>query len=80
MEDLRGLQSMVGGFEFAEAVRAFYRGFVEKNDALQAAWEAAGSPGTPGRVSRIDRGWSSVMRAATDTDPMRVRNLYAAAI
>ncbi len=37
MDDLRELQSMVGGFEFAEAVRAFYRGHVEKNDALQAA-------------------------------------------
>jgi hypothetical protein len=36
-EDLRDLQGHVGGFEFAEVVRAFYRGYVEKNDALQAA-------------------------------------------
>jgi hypothetical protein len=36
-EDLRDLQSHVGGFEFAEVVRAFYRGFVEKNDSLLAA-------------------------------------------
>lgn len=36
-EDLRDLQAHVGGFEFAEVVRAFYRGYVEKNDALQAA-------------------------------------------
>jgi hypothetical protein len=36
-EDLRDLQSHVGGFEFAEVVRSFYRGFVEKNDSLQAA-------------------------------------------
>jgi hypothetical protein len=36
-EDLRDLQNHVGGFEFAEVVRAFYRGYVEKNDALQAA-------------------------------------------
>lgn len=36
-EDLRDLQSHVGGFEFAEVVRAFYRGHVEKNEALQAA-------------------------------------------
>jgi hypothetical protein len=36
-EDLRELQSHVGGFEFAEVVRAFYRGFVEKDDSLQAA-------------------------------------------
>jgi hypothetical protein len=36
-EDLRDLQNHVGGFEFAEVVRAFYRGYVEKNDTLQAA-------------------------------------------
>lgn len=36
-EDLRDLQNFVGGFEFAEVARAYYRGHVEKNDALQAA-------------------------------------------
>lgn len=36
-EDLRDLQGFVGGFEFAEVVRAYYRGHVEKNDQLQAA-------------------------------------------
>ncbi len=36
-EDLRDLQNYIGGFEFAEVVRAFYRGYVEKNDSLQAA-------------------------------------------
>jgi len=36
-EDLRDLQNHVGGFEFAEVVRAFYRGHVEKNETLQAA-------------------------------------------
>ena len=36
-EDLRGLQEHIGGFEFAEVVRAFYRGYTDKNDALQAA-------------------------------------------
>jgi hypothetical protein len=36
-EDLRELQNQVGGFEFAEVVRAFYRGHVDKNEALQAA-------------------------------------------
>lgn len=36
-DDLRSLQDHVGGFEFAEVVRAFYRGHVEKDDALQAA-------------------------------------------
>lgn len=35
--DLRDLQNHVGGFEFAEVVRAWYRGHVEKNDAQQAA-------------------------------------------
>jgi ribosome biogenesis GTPase len=46
------------------------------NDALQASWEALGAPGAPGRVSRIDRGWSTVMAAADDTAPDRVRNLF----
>jgi hypothetical protein len=36
MQDLQVLQNMVGGFEFAEAVRAFYSGYLEKNDAKQA--------------------------------------------
>jgi hypothetical protein len=36
-EDLRELQSFVGGFEFAEVVRAYYRGHIEGNDRLQAA-------------------------------------------
>ena len=36
-EDLRDLQNHVGGFEFAEVVRAFYRGYAEKNEVLQAA-------------------------------------------
>jgi P-loop Domain of unknown function (DUF2791) len=35
--DLRDLQNFVGGFEFAEVVRAWYRGQVEKNDSLQAS-------------------------------------------
>jgi ribosome biogenesis GTPase len=46
------------------------------NDALQASWESVGAPGTPCRVARIDRGWSTVMRHAADDDPLRVRNLY----
>jgi ribosome biogenesis GTPase len=46
------------------------------SDALQQSWEAIGAPGAPGRVARIDRGWSTVMRHAADADPMRVRNLY----
>jgi ribosome biogenesis GTPase len=46
------------------------------NDALDASWRAIGAPGAPGRVSRIDRGWSTVMRDARDDDPLRVRNLF----
>lgn len=47
------------------------------NDALEASWQSLGAPGSPGRVSRIDRGWSTVKRHAADDDPIRVRNLYA---
>ena len=46
------------------------------NESLEAAWEAIGRPGAPGRVSRIDRGWSTIMRHAHDADPMRARNLF----
>jgi ribosome biogenesis GTPase len=46
------------------------------NDALQASWESIGAPGAPGRVARIDRGWSSVMRTASEERPLRSRNLY----
>ncbi len=35
--DLRDLEDHVGGFEFAEAIRAFYRGHTEKRDELQGA-------------------------------------------
>ncbi len=46
------------------------------NDALEASWQSIGAPGEPGRVSRIDRGWSTVMRHARDDQPLRIRNLY----
>lgn len=50
------------------------------NPQLQRSWEAIGAPGQPGRVSRIDRGWSTVMRDAVDADHpddlLRIRNLY----
>ena len=35
--DLADLQNYVGGFEFAEVVRAYYRGHVDGNEALKAA-------------------------------------------
>jgi ribosome biogenesis GTPase len=50
------------------------------NDAAEADWDRLGRPvshGTPGRVSRLDRGWSSVMRSADDAEPLRVRNIGA---
>ena len=46
------------------------------NDALQQAWESIGTTGAPGRVARIDRGWSTVMRHAEDRSPARLRNLF----
>lgn len=42
-------------------------------DALDAVWRAAGSPGRPGRVSRLDRGWSTVL--VTPQDSLRIRNM-----
>jgi hypothetical protein len=36
-EDLRDLQEYVGGFEFAEVLRAYYRGTVNGNEAEKAA-------------------------------------------
>ena len=47
------------------------------NDALQASWDDLGAPGRPGRVERIDRGWSSVRSTASGDDVLRVRNLTA---
>jgi ribosome biogenesis GTPase / thiamine phosphate phosphatase len=43
--------------------------------ALDAAWSAIGRIGTPMRVARLDRGWSSLMRHADDDEPIRVRNI-----
>jgi ribosome biogenesis GTPase len=47
------------------------------NDTLQASWESIGAPGTPGRVARIDRGWSTILHRAADDAPLRVRNITA---
>ncbi len=49
-------------------------------DRFAESWERLGEPsahGTPGRVTRIDRGWSPVMRSHADTDGLRVRNIGA---
>jgi len=51
------------------------------SDALGAAWRALGSPGRPGRVARLDRGWSTVWRSGADAGPegapLRTRNIGA---
>jgi ribosome biogenesis GTPase len=50
------------------------------DDDLAAAWTALGAPGSPGRVSRIDRGWSTVLAGSDPTDratTRRVRNIGA---
>jgi ribosome biogenesis GTPase len=45
------------------------------------SWRSLGAPGNPGRVSRLDRGWSTVIRSMDEalgvTDPQRVRNIGA---
>src|ERR1700754_1103616 len=43
---------------------------------LDEAWGAIGRPGTPGRVMRLDRGWSTVLQAIGE-EPIRVRNIGA---
>lgn len=45
------------------------------------SWKELGSPGVPGRVSRLDRGWSTVIRSMAQArgldPPLRVRNIGA---
>lgn len=45
-------------------------------DEALAHWRELGSPVTTGRVSRLDRGWSSVL-VSLDQPPVRVRNIGA---
>jgi ribosome biogenesis GTPase len=50
------------------------------DDALAEAWAELGSPGAPGRVSRLDRGWSTVLTGRDHHEPgttRRVRNIGA---
>src|SRR5207342_705648 len=46
------------------------------NEELDAAWCALGLTELPGRVTRLDRGWSTVLRTLGD-EPLRVRNVGA---
>lgn len=44
---------------------------------LQERWRALGIDRPAGRVSRLDRGWSTVLYTPDDAVPLRVRNLGA---
>ncbi len=50
-------------------------------DDFDDAWAELDRPGIPGRVSRLDRGWSTVVRsideARGNAEPLRVRNIGA---
>jgi len=50
-------------------------------DDFARSWRAIGAPGRPGRVSRLDRGWSTVIRtmdeARGEEEGARVRNIGA---
>ena len=46
------------------------------SDALETEWRALGTVVRPGRVSRLDRGWSSVL-VGVGVEAIRVRNIGA---
>jgi ribosome biogenesis GTPase len=46
------------------------------NSSLDAAWAELGDPRRPGRVSRLDRGWSTIV-VRLDRPPVRARNIGA---
>ncbi len=50
-------------------------------DDFDESWRSIGSPGRPARVSRLDRGWSTLLRSMDEargrSDPQRVRNIGA---
>jgi ribosome biogenesis GTPase len=50
-------------------------------DDFDRSWRSLGAPGRPGRVSRLDRGWSTVIRSMDEARgvvaPLRVRNIGA---
>lgn len=47
------------------------------DEEREAEWRRFGAPGLPGRVARLDRGWSSVLPGTVVPGPRRVRNLGA---
>ena len=50
-------------------------------DDFDESWRSIGAPGQPARVSRLDRGWSSLIRSMDEargrSSPQRVRNIGA---
>ena len=48
---------------------------------FEEAWREIGAPGSPARVSRLDRGWSTLVRTIEQArgldEPLRVRNIGA---
>ena len=47
------------------------------NEALQRELDALHPGSAPGRVSRLDRGWSSLLPGGADGQPRRTRNIGA---
>ena len=47
------------------------------DDEFDAAWRALGTDRPPARISRIDRGWSTLLQRRDDDSPLRVRNIGA---
>jgi ribosome biogenesis GTPase len=47
------------------------------NDTFRARYDALGTDVAPSRVSRLDRGWSSLLPAGPDGEPRRTRNIGA---
>ena len=47
------------------------------DDSFESAWEDLGRPGVPGRVRRVDRGWSWLLTSDDGEEPRRVRNIGA---
>jgi ribosome biogenesis GTPase len=46
------------------------------SEDLHASWKSLGLDVLPGRVTRLDRGWSTVLQNL-DLDPLRIRNIGA---
>jgi len=68
----------VGAISTVDAVRKADKQALGWGDDFDAAWDSIGRPGAPARVSRLDRGWSTLLRPADEADGFgvaRVRNI-----